>query len=193
MPKRSAMSKNDLKMTGSLDPSEPAFILVGKLRRAHGVKGEIPIEIYTESVELLSPGCIVYIGRTLDLYTIEETRWKQQLLLVKFKEIDDRTVVSQLTNKSVYLMESQLPPLGDDEYYDHELIGVDVFFESGEYAGVLTEVLQTGANDVYLLVGPDGKEILIPAIDDMILEIDLVENKMVIMKLEWYGGGDNER
>lgn len=184
------MSKKDLKTSGSPGSGEPGFLRVGKLRRAHGVKGEIPIEIYIEMFELLSPGCIVYIGHQHAPYNIEETRWKQNLLLVKFKEIGDRTIASQLTNKFVYVIDSQRPVLDEDGFYDHELIGITVFFESGEYAGKLTEVLETGANDVYVCVDPDGKEILIPVIDDMILTVDLEENKMIIRKMVWYGEGD---
>lgn len=184
------MSKRKRNEAGSHNLSEPAFLIVGKLRRAHGIKGEIPLEVYTDMPELIFPGCVVYVGNQHNPYTIEETRWKQELLLLKFKEINDRTVVSQLTNKVVYILESQLPPLDEGQFYDHDLIGIDVFFDNGDYAGVLDEILLTGANDVYSLRDPDGKELLIPAIDDMILEIDLGMKKMIIKKMEWYGEGN---
>lgn len=184
------MSKRNRKDAGPQNLSEPAFLIVGKLRRAHGVKGEIPLEVYTDMPEILTPGSVVYVGNQHSPYTIEETRWKQELLLLKFKEISDRTVVSKLTNNAVYILESQLPPLEEGQYYDHDLIGIDVFLDNGDFAGVLEEILVTGANDVYSLRDPDGKELLIPAIDDMILEIDLEMKKMIIKKMEWYGEGN---
>jgi 16S rRNA processing protein RimM len=84
----------------------------------------------------------------------------------------------------------QLPSLPDNEYYLHELISLDVFREDGSYLGVLTEILETGANDVYLIEDDTGKEILIPATAEMILEIDIENNKMVVGKMEWYSEGE---
>ncbi len=175
---------------GSQPNSEPAFLVLGKLRRAHGVQGEIPLEIYTQLLDLLVPDSQVLIGEEHQPFTIEATRWKNDLLLLKFKEINDRTEVSTLTNELVYVKTDQLPPLGKGEYYFHELIGLNVYEQNGEYLGVLMEVLETGANDVYLIQNDSGEEILIPAIEQTILEIDLNQEKMVVSRLEWYGEGE---
>lgn len=175
---------------GSQVVSEPAFLVLGKLRRAHGVKGEIPLEIHTQMLELLTPDSLVYVGEAHHPYKIESTRYKNDLLLLKFYTINDRTLASTLTNELLYVAVDQLPPLPDDEYYLHELIGLDVYQEDGAYLGVLTEILETGANDVYLIDDEAGKEILIPATEEMILGIDLENNKMVVGKMEWYGEGE---
>lgn len=175
---------------GSQVVSEPAFLVLGKLRRAHGVKGEIPLEIHTQMLELLTPDSLVYVGEAYHPYKIESTRYKNDLLLLKFYTINDRTLASTLTNELLYVAVDQLPPLPDDEYYLHELIGLDVYQEDGAYLGVLTEILETGANDVYLIDDEAGKEILIPATEEMILGIDLENNKMVVGKMEWYGEGE---
>jgi 16S rRNA processing protein RimM len=181
------MSKKRVNLTGSRQNSEPAFLVLGKLRRAHGVKGEIPLELFTQMLELLIPDKIVFIGEDHQPLTIEKTRWKQDLLLIKFKGIHDRAIVSKLTNDLVYVKESQLPPLPAGEYYFHELIGLDVYEPDGHYLGVLDQILETGANDVYLIQNDDKEEVLIPATEETILEIDPDQEKMIVAKMEWYG------
>ncbi len=184
------MSHNKKPDAGSQNHSEPAFLVLGKLRRAHGVMGEIPLEIYTHMLELLSPESLVYVGEEHQPYIIEAVRYKKELLLIKFFEINDRTVASTLTNELVYVAVDQLPPLTEDEYYLHELIGLDVYQVDGIYLGVLREILETGANDVYLIEDDEGKEILIPATEEMILEIDPEQGKMIVEKMVWYGEGE---
>lgn len=175
---------------GSRLVSEPAFLVLGKLRRAHGVMGEIPLEIYTHMLELLTPDSLVYVGEAHHPYKIESTRYKNDLLLLKFFSINDRTLASTLTNELVYVAVDQLPTLAEEEYYLHELIGLDVYQEDELYLGVLTEILETGANDVYLIEDKEGREILIPATEEMILEIDLENNKIIVGKMVWYGEGE---
>jgi 16S rRNA processing protein RimM len=175
---------------GSHQSREPAFLILGKLRRAHGVLGEIPMEIYTQLLDLFAPDHIIYIGEGYQPFTIESTRWKQDLLLFKFKEVNDRTAASALTNQFAFIRSDQLPELAEGEYYNHQLVGLKVFEDEGAYLGVLEQVLMTGANDVYLVRAEDGGEILIPAIDNMIQSIDLGSEKMIVGKMEWYGEGD---
>ena len=184
------MPKNSQNDTGSQSSSEPVFLVVGKLRRAHGVHGEIPLEVYTHMLELLLPESIVYVGDEHQAHTIQQTRWKGDLLLLKFSTIDDRTTASTLTNDLVYVKTSQLPALPSNDYYYHEIIGLQVFEEDGLYLGVLTEILETGANDVYLIKSDLEEEVLIPATEEMILEIDLDRQKMIVARMEWYDQGD---
>jgi len=181
------MPKKRGKISGSPDSGEPAFLVLGKLRRAHGVKGEIPLEVFTQMLELITPEETVFVGESHQPFTIEKTRWKNDLLLIKFREIHDRTVVSELTNELLYVKTSQLPPLPDGDFYYHELIGVEVFEADGDYLGVLVQILETGANDVYLVQNDENEEILIPATEEMILEIDPEQEKMIVARLEWYG------
>lgn len=184
------MSKKARIIAGSSGQDEPAYLVLGRLRRAHGIKGEIPLEVHTELLDLLVPDSIVYVGDGYRRLIIESTRWKKDLLLIKFNEIDDRTVVSELTNQLLYTKTDQLPPIEDDEIYDHDVIDLRVYEENGQLLGVITQVLKTGANDVYLVEDESGKEVLIPAIEDRIIEIDLDQKKMVVTSVEWYGKGE---
>lgn len=141
-------------------------------------------------LELMAPGCEVFVGEAHHPLMIQSTRWKNDLLLIKFEEIDNREDVAQWTNSLLYVMPEQLPKLPDDEFYLHELVGLDVFENDEIYLGVLTEILETGANDVYLIQNEAGEEVLIPATEEMILEIDLSQEKMVVAKMAWYGEGE---
>ncbi|MCB2209716.1 ribosome maturation factor RimM [bacterium] len=184
------MPQSSNNKAGSHANSEPAFLVLGKLRRAHGVRGEIPLELHSQMLELMAPGCQVFVGEGHHALTIEATRWKNELLLLKFEEIDNREDVSQWTNSLLYVRSEQLPELPDGEFYLHQLVGMDVYEPDGTYLGVLTEILETGANDVYLIEDEAGEEVLIPATEEMILEIDLDQEKMVVAKMAWYGEGE---
>jgi 16S rRNA processing protein RimM len=175
---------------GSRTNSEPAFLVLGKLRRAHGVMGEIALDVYTSMLELLDAREVVYVGEAYHPYTIQSTRWKGNFLLLKFEGVDDRTDVSQLTNALIYTRTDQLPQLDEGEVYLHELIGLDVFDTDDHFVGVLMEILETGANDVYLVRDQTGAEVLIAAVEERILDIDLEAGKMIVSKIEWYGEGD---
>ena len=175
---------------GSRSFSEPAFLVIGKFRRPHGVRGEIPLELFSALVDLLAPECTLYIGENHQPLTIQANRWKQELLLLKFLGLDDRTDVEAFTNQLVYVKPDQLPPLDDGEYYYHQMIGLDVENEDGENLGVLTEILQTGANDVFIIINEDGKETLIPDTEEAVLKIDIKAGRMRVAKMKWYGEGD---
>ncbi len=181
------MPQMNQKNAGSSQESEPAFLVVGKLRRPHGVRGEIPMEIYTDFVELLTPGLTLYIGESYQPHQIESTRWKGDLILLKFKDIDDRTVVSSLTNDLVFIDEEELPPPSEGTFYPHQLIDLDVYDEAGVFLGSIQQILVTGANDVLLILTEAGDEMLLPVIEDVILDVDFSENRMTIRPLAWYG------
>ena len=175
---------------GSRKNAEPAFLVLGKLRRAHGVFGEIALEVFTQMMELLAVNQVVYIGETYQPYTIQTTRSKGELLLLKFIGVDDRTEASQLSNQLVYTQKDLMPPLNEGDFYLHELIGLSVYDTDDAYLGELTEILETGANDVYLVRDASGNEVLVPAVEEYILDIDLENARMVVSKIHWYGEGD---
>ncbi len=158
--------------TGSSTRDEPVFVLVGKLRKPHGIRGEVRMSVLTDFPELISSGKMVYVGERHQSYTVSAIRWHGGDLLVSFKELPDRTAVEIFRNVMVYMKSEDMPELPEGEFYTHELIGLEVVTDQGTKLGKLKEVLITGANDVYLVESPEQKDLLLPAIDEVILDID---------------------
>jgi len=158
---------------GSPAKGEPVFLVIGKLRRPHGVQGEINMEILTDFPERLKKGIVVFVGQDHRPETINGLRQHGSGLLVAFHGYHTPEEVGVLRNEMVYVRADDRPPLAEGEYYHHELIGLRVVDESGNLLGTLTQILDTRANDVYVVRPQAGPEILLPAIESVILDIDL--------------------
>lgn len=162
---------------------EPAFVLVGKLQRAHGVLGEIAMRVDTEFPERIRRGRSLFIGDAHFQVKVQKARWKGKILLLKLMGIETPEDASELTNNFVFVSVDDIPALPEGEYYHHQLIGLRVF-EGEEDLGQIVSILQTGANDVYIIEDQNGKELLIPAIPDVIQKIDLASGRMEVKLLE---------
>jgi 16S rRNA processing protein RimM len=171
--------------TGSPLPGEPVFLAVGRLRHAHGVKGEITMDVLTDFPERLHKGKEVFAGERHQPVRINGMRWKDTLLLLSFEGYEDCDQVNELRNQILYVRSENLPPLPDGHYYFHQLRGLKVLDEAGKLLGILDEILETGANDVYVVRSTEGKEILLPAIEAVILNVYLEKGEMVVHPPEW--------
>lgn len=158
---------------GSPTAGEPDFLVIGKLVKPHGISGEIVMEIYTDFPERIQPGEVFYIGGGYLPHKLVNRRPHARGLIVKFEGYHDRDKVGELRNKIVYVRTADRPPLEQGEYYHHQLIGMQVMDETGNLLGRVERILSTGANDVYVVDEPGGGEILIPAIDSIMVGIDL--------------------
>jgi 16S rRNA processing protein RimM len=174
---RSARAKQD-EASGSPPIGEPDFLVVGKLRRPHGVHGEILMDVYTDFPERLEAGVTVYLGPQHMPVQIRNTRWQAPAMLVAFARYGSREEVGELRNLLVHVRADDRPPLSEGEYYHHQVLGMQVVEESGENLGVLSGILETGANDVFIVTTQEGREILLPATEDVLLEIDLERKQM---------------
>ena len=160
--------------TGSPQPGEPVFLVVGRLRRPHGIRGEITMEVVTDFPERLRPRVTVYVGDERRPLKIRSRRSHQQALLVAFQDIDTPAAAGELKNQLVYVRAADRPPLPAGEFYHHEILGLRVVTDEDRFLGILTQILDTaGANDVYVVRPESGPEILLPAIEPVILNIDL--------------------
>jgi 16S rRNA processing protein RimM len=159
--------------TGSPSTDEPVFLAVGKLTRPHGVRGEMIMEILTDFPERLKPGVRLYVGPERLPVTLRSRRPHARGALVAFEGFNNREQSGELRNHFVLVRADDRPPLPAGEYYHHQLIGLRVVDQDGREIGKMEDILQTGANDVYLVRQPDGEELLIPAIDSVILAIEL--------------------
>jgi 16S rRNA processing protein RimM len=171
--------------TDSPTAGEPVFVIVGQLRKPHGVSGEILMETLTDFPQRLRAGKTVYVGEKHEPLEIKTRRESEKGLLLKFDGFEDCDQVAVLTNLGVFVRTDSLPPLPAGEYYHHQLIGLSVFDDAGVRLGEVFEIIETGANDVYVVKAADGKEILLPAIEDVILGIDLAAGTMQVRPPEW--------
>jgi 16S rRNA processing protein RimM len=170
---------------GSSLPGEPALLVVGRLRHAHGVKGEISMEVLTDFPERLRQGKQVFVGESHYPMMISAARWKDKVMLLTFEGYTDCDQVNTLRNAQVYIRTENLPSLPEGEYYFHQLVGLKVRNEAGDLLGQLEEVMETGANDVYMVRSPSGEEILLPAIEAVILKVDLEGGEMTVRPPVW--------
>jgi 16S rRNA processing protein RimM len=168
---------------GSSAHNEPAYVLIGKLQKTHGIKGEIAMRVITQFPERIRVGKRLYLGDDHNEFVVNSLRWKNDLLLVGFVGYDNPEEASQLTNLEVFNRIQDLPKLPKGQFYHHQLIGLKVW-QGDEYLGLLTEIMETGANDVYVIQDDEGEELLIPAIPDVIKTIDLESGNMQVELLE---------
>jgi len=177
------MADADAKNTGS-PTGEPLYLSVGFLRRPHGLHGEIIMDSHTDFPERLRKGRKLFIGEDHQPMSLEGVRPHGKGVLVKFKTIDTPEAAGQFRNQWVYAKTKDLPPLAEGQHYQHELLGINVVDENGNSLGVLTEILETGANDVYVVKDDSGKELLLPNIPSVVLDLDFARRLMRVHLLE---------
>ncbi len=158
---------------------EPQYLAIARVARPFGVRGQLKIELLTEYPDQLDRLHTVYLGPQAQPRTVEEMRLHKEAALIKLAGCDDRDAAEALRGMLVQIALEDAVPLNEDEFYEHQIIGMDVIEDSGAYLGQVTEILSTGANDVYVVIGPEG-ELLLPAIHSVILEIDLEADQMTV-------------
>jgi 16S rRNA processing protein RimM len=160
-------------------------LVVGRLQRPHGVNGEIRMDIRTDFPERLSKGRTVYLGEEHTPVVLTGVRSADTVLLVRLEGVADRDQAALLTGKEVSVQAGSLPSLPEGDYYHHQLMGIQVVDESGQELGALEQIIETGANDVYVVKSADGKELLLPAIADVILSVDVENRRMAVRPQSW--------
>jgi len=166
-------------------PQEPKYLLVGEILRPHGVIGEVRMKIVTHYPERLTSLKKVFLAPSPDSakvteYSLDGVRMHQAYALLKFKGIDDRDQAGLLRQLVVMVAIGDAIPLDEGELYLYQLVGLTIQTESGETLGTLTEVLETGANDVYIVDSPRYGEVLIPATPETILSTDIATKLMTV-------------
>ncbi|MGE5776105.1 MAG: ribosome maturation factor RimM [Chloroflexota bacterium] len=174
----------DTKNTPGSPDGEPVYLVVGFLRRAHGVHGEIVMDIHTDFPERLQSGKKLFVGEERTPVTLSGVRPHAKGMLVKLKGIETPEEAGRFRNQWVYVRAADVPGLPEGRIYQHELFGFTVEDEQGASLGELVEILETGANDVYVIRNADGREILLPAIPSVILDIDSARRSMRVHLLE---------
>jgi len=160
------------------------YLSVGFLRRPHGVLGEIVMDLHTDFPERMKAGRKLFVGEEYKPMTLTNVRPHQLGLLVKFENIETPEDAGIYRNQWVYIKAKDAPPLPEGKIYQYELIGFKVVDENANSLGELAEILETGANDVYVVRDDSGKEILLPNIPSVILDLDAGARLMRVHLLE---------
>jgi 16S rRNA processing protein RimM len=166
----------------------PEYLVVGKIRRPHGVRGEMVAETYADLADLLKEKCPVYVGEKHAKLTITSIRHHNEGALLGLDGVISPEQAGRYRNQIISISHNDLPELENGEYYAHELMDLSVRDEAGNLLGTVTEVLETGANDVYVVTDGDGRELLLPAIPDVIMQVDLEGKSMVVHLLPGLSG-----
>lgn len=153
---------------------------VGVISSTHGVRGEVKVFPTTDDVKRFQKlkEVILDTGKEEILLTIENVKFFKQFAILKFKDYDNINDIEKYKGKSLYVERADAVRLNKDEYFIADLIGCQVVDEKGSPLGVLKDVLETGANDVYIVTNPEGKELLFPAIKECVQKVD-VENQLI--------------
>lgn len=165
---------------------EPRLLVIGEVLRPQGLRGEVRVRVLTDFPERLRVLKRVYLGQTLKPAIVESVRFHQGCALLKFAGYDDRTAADSLRHAWVQIPVEEAMPLEEDEYYFYQIVGLAAWTAQGEYLGRVQEVLATGANDVYIIRGPKG-EILLPAIEEVVREVDLEAGRLTVVLPEGLG------
>ena len=162
------------------------LLQVGVISSTHGIRGEVKVFPTTDDPDRFRKlkQVILDTGREQKSLEIEGVKFFKQFVILKFKDIDNINDIEKYKGKSLYVTREHAVKLKKDEYFIADMIGMDVFTEDGELFGALKDVMETGANDVYIIEMSDGKEVLVPAIKQCILDVDIENRKMVIHLLE---------
>jgi 16S rRNA processing protein RimM len=161
-------------------PSE-GHVAVGLVQRPWGIHGELKIEPMTDNADRFRAGAPVWIGGTR--YAVESARPHAESLLVRLRGIRGTQAATGLRGQLVEVPEDDLPPLPDNTYYRHQLLGLEVRSTDGEVVGRVIDLLETGANDVIVVGGVAG-ELLVPAIDDVVQDVDMAAGRITIEMIE---------
>ncbi len=159
------------------------YLEAGKIVTIHGIKGEVKIMPYCDSPELLCEFDRLFLGKNHTEINIERSRVQKNMVIAKLEGYDTPEDSEKLRNKLLYMHRDDLE-LDEDTYFIQDLIGIEVKdADTGRLYGVIEDVLETGANDVYSIKG-DDRTYLVPAIADVVISTDIEANLMIIRPLD---------
>jgi 16S rRNA processing protein RimM len=158
-------------------PPSPGLV-VGKVTKAHGLRGEVTVLVLSEVDSRFELGAVLHLedGRALTVAAVRPDRGR---LLVTFEGYDDRTAAEELHGRYLFIPHSDVPELPEGSFWPHQLEGCEVVTEAGRQLGVIREVVLGVANDIWI-TGPPEAEVLIPALKDVVVSVDVGARRVVV-------------
>jgi 16S rRNA processing protein RimM len=160
------------------------YLVVGQISGAHANRGEIKVESHSDFPDRFAPGAVVLMGPDLEQVEILTARPHKSHILITLDGITSRDGARSLQGTWLYVAEEDAAELDDDTYWIHELLGLTVITDQGRQLGTVTDVLATGANDVYVVRAAEGvnrgQDILLPAIAQVVLDVDVAAGTITV-------------
>ena len=160
------------------------YLMVGVIANTHGVRGEVKVYPTTDDVNRFKKLKEIYMGDEKAPLHIQSVKFQKNMVILGFKEYTSLNEAEGLRNKELFVDRAHAVKLQKDEYFISDLIGLKVMTDEGADLGELTDVMTTGANDVYVVKTTDGKEVLLPAIKECVLNVDMNERVMSVHIME---------
>ena len=157
-------------------------IKIGKIVNTVCLKGEVKVYNYSDSIEIYETIESIYVEDRLTV--IENVRAQKNMVILKLEGADDRNAAEALRGKELYITEDDLPELPEGQYYVRDLIGMSVTEEDGNLLGHVTDVLQNTAQDIFEVESENGKKLLIPKVDQFVLDIDAEKREITVRLIE---------
>lgn len=159
---------------------------IGQIVNTFGIKGFVKVNPFVDDISRFDDLKKVYIKRNKALkeMEIEEVKYHKNMVLIKFKSIDRVEDAEQLRNSYLEVDRENAIELEEGTYFIADLLGLNVVTEENEFLGKLEDIFNTGSNDIYVVKSEDGKQLLLPAISEVIKEINLNESKIVVHLIE---------
>ena len=158
----------------------PEFMDVGRILRPHGLRGELVLQSFSELVQILEPSTKIYLGPDHTPVIVSAIRPHRSRYLLSIEACEDRNAAEKWRGGLVRIRFEQAKPLQEGAYYHWQILDLPVFTREGDLLGTIVEILETGANDIYMVKDEQGGEILLPAIEDVILKVDLETSRVIV-------------
>ena len=155
---------------------------IGKIVNAVGLKGEVKVYNYSDSEEVYERTPEIYAGDRL--LKVQNVRMQKNMVILKLSGIDDRNAAEAAKGTELFITEADLPELPEGQFYIRDLIGMEVEEQGGSFHGVVTDVLQNTAQDIFEVKRDDGKTVLIPKVDAFVQKIDGKERLITVTLIE---------
>lgn len=159
---------------------------IGQIVNTYGIKGFLKVVPYTNDITRFEDLASIYVEtkKALESFEIEEVKYSKNLVLLKFKGIDDINIAQKYKNCYLKIDRKDAVKLPEDTYFIVDLLDMQVYTDEGEDLGKIIDVYPTGSNDIYVVKNEEGKQVILPAIGDVVKNVDVANKKMVVHLLD---------